>query len=144
MPTTTPNFGWSVPVSTDLVKDGALNIETLGDAIDGRFGDVATYPSQIVNRVSGVSRPLPYAMSAGFLSLTGTATITLPAGRFTQSPLINATILSSSGTAGTSVTFGTVGTTSFTLVVWTGTTVSTTARTAHWTALQMTSAAASG
>jgi len=34
MATTTPNFGWSVPTSTDLVKDGATAIETLGDAVD--------------------------------------------------------------------------------------------------------------
>lgn len=34
MATTTPNFGWTVPTSTDLVKDGATAIETLGDAVD--------------------------------------------------------------------------------------------------------------
>ena len=34
MPTTTPNYGWTVPTSTDLVKDGATAIETLGDAVD--------------------------------------------------------------------------------------------------------------
>jgi len=34
MPTTTPNYGWSVPVSTDLVKDGATAIELLGDSAD--------------------------------------------------------------------------------------------------------------
>ena len=34
MATTTPNYGWPVPTSTDYVKDGALAIETLGDAID--------------------------------------------------------------------------------------------------------------
>jgi hypothetical protein len=34
MATTTPNYGWTVPTSTDLVKDGATAIETLGDAID--------------------------------------------------------------------------------------------------------------
>jgi hypothetical protein len=34
MATTTPNFGWSVPTSTDLVTNGATAIETLGDAID--------------------------------------------------------------------------------------------------------------
>ena len=34
MATTTPNYGWSVPTSTDLVKDGATAIETLGDAVD--------------------------------------------------------------------------------------------------------------
>ena len=30
----TPNYSWPVPVNTDLVKDGAVAIETLGDAID--------------------------------------------------------------------------------------------------------------
>jgi len=37
MATTTPNFGWSVPTSTDLVKNGATAIETLGDSIDASF-----------------------------------------------------------------------------------------------------------
>lgn len=40
MATTTPNFGWSVPTSTDLVKDGATAIETLGDAIDASLLDL--------------------------------------------------------------------------------------------------------
>jgi hypothetical protein len=34
MATTTPNYGWPVPTSTDFVKDGAQAIEDLGDAID--------------------------------------------------------------------------------------------------------------
>jgi hypothetical protein len=34
MATTTLNYGWPVPTSTDLVKDGATAIEALGDAID--------------------------------------------------------------------------------------------------------------
>jgi len=34
MATTTPNYGWPVPTSTDYVKDGAAAIEALGDAID--------------------------------------------------------------------------------------------------------------
>jgi hypothetical protein len=40
MATTTPNFGWSVPTSTDLVKDGATAIETLGDSIDSSLVDL--------------------------------------------------------------------------------------------------------
>jgi len=40
MATTTPNFGWAVPTSTDLVKDGALAIETLGDSIDASLVDL--------------------------------------------------------------------------------------------------------
>ena len=40
MATTTPNFGWTVPTSTDLVKDGATAIETLGDSIDASLVDL--------------------------------------------------------------------------------------------------------
>jgi hypothetical protein len=41
MATTTPNFGWTVPTSTDLVKDGAVAIETLGDSIDSSLAKVS-------------------------------------------------------------------------------------------------------
>jgi hypothetical protein len=34
MATTTPNYGWTVPTSSDLVKNGATAIETLGDSVD--------------------------------------------------------------------------------------------------------------
>ena len=34
MATTTPNYGWPVPTSSDLVKNGATAIEALGDAAD--------------------------------------------------------------------------------------------------------------
>lgn len=93
MATTTPNFGWSVPTSTDYVKDGATAIETLGDAIDARLGNVGTYPNQIVNVVSGVSRPIAYAMAAGSATTNGSGlvTVTFPSSRFTQTPLITAT-----------------------------------------------------
>jgi hypothetical protein len=40
MATTTPNFGWPVPTSTDLVKDGATAIEALGDGVDASFVDL--------------------------------------------------------------------------------------------------------
>ena len=33
MPTTT-NFGWTTPADTDLVKDGAAAIRTLGNGVD--------------------------------------------------------------------------------------------------------------
>ena len=38
MATTTPLNGWPVPTSTDYVKDGAVAIEALGDAIDTSVG----------------------------------------------------------------------------------------------------------
>jgi hypothetical protein len=40
MATTTPNFGWPVPTSSDLVKNGATAIEGLGDAIDASLLDL--------------------------------------------------------------------------------------------------------
>lgn len=40
MSTTTPSFGWPVPTSGDLVKNGATAIEALGDAIDASMTDL--------------------------------------------------------------------------------------------------------
>jgi hypothetical protein len=40
MATTTPNYGWPVPTSSDLVKNGATAIEGLGDAIDASLLDL--------------------------------------------------------------------------------------------------------
>jgi hypothetical protein len=49
MATTTPNYGWAVPTSTDLVKDGATAIETLGDSIDASmFTALGTKKSGLV------------------------------------------------------------------------------------------------
>jgi hypothetical protein len=54
MPTTTPNFGWSVPVSTDLVKDGATAIELLGDSIDASLVDLkGGTTGQVLTKASG-------------------------------------------------------------------------------------------
>jgi hypothetical protein len=54
MATTTPNFGWSVPTSTDLVKDGATAIETLGDSIDASFvGLKGGTTGQVLSKTSG-------------------------------------------------------------------------------------------
>jgi hypothetical protein len=40
MATTTTNYGWDIPQSTDLVKDGATAIATLGQDIDTAFVDL--------------------------------------------------------------------------------------------------------
>jgi len=37
---TTPNFNWSTPDNTGLVKNGALDIRTLGNAIDASMADL--------------------------------------------------------------------------------------------------------
>ena len=54
MATTTPNFGWVVPTSTDLVKNGATAIETLGDSIDASFvGLKGGTTGQVLSKTSG-------------------------------------------------------------------------------------------
>tara|TARA_R110000822_G_scaffold213593_2_gene348824 strand:- start:291 stop:800 length:510 start_codon:yes stop_codon:yes gene_type:complete len=54
MATTTPNYGWVVPTSTDLVKNGATAIETLGDSIDASFvGLKGGTTGQVLSKTSG-------------------------------------------------------------------------------------------
>lgn len=54
MATTTPNFGWPVPTSTDLVKDGATAIEALGDSIDASLLDLkGGTTGQLLSKASG-------------------------------------------------------------------------------------------
>jgi hypothetical protein len=138
---TTTNFGFETPDDTDLVKDGALAIRTaLGD-VDERFGNVATYPNQIVNVVSGVSRPLPFAMLVGSTGgIVGSATVTFSvATRFTQAPVV-LPVVSNANTTRTSCGTTAVSTTSFNVTVFAGTSVSTTTAAVGFVAFQMTSA----
>lgn len=52
--TTTPNFGWIVPLSTELVKNGATAIETLGDGVDASFvGLKGGTTGQVLSKTSG-------------------------------------------------------------------------------------------
>ena len=54
MATTTTNFGWDIPQSTDLVKDGATAIATLGQDIDTAFVDLKGGTSgQVLSKASG-------------------------------------------------------------------------------------------
>lgn len=95
----TTNFAITYPTDTDYVYLGAQAIQTVAQGFDTRLGNVTTFPNQIVNVVSGVSRPLPYAMSAGQQNISGTAiatgaaataTITFASStRFTAAPVLS-------------------------------------------------------
>jgi hypothetical protein len=75
MATTTPNYGWPVPTSTDYVKDGATAIEALGDAIDATVFGLAT--GKILQVVSTTKTDTFSMSSTTFADVTGlTATIT--------------------------------------------------------------------
>jgi hypothetical protein len=71
MPTTTPNFGWSVPVSTDLVKDGATAIELLGDSIDASLVDLkGGTTGQVLTKASGTDMDFTFTTPTDQIPLT--------------------------------------------------------------------------
>jgi hypothetical protein len=73
MATTTPNFGWAVPTSTDLVKDGAVAIETLGDSIDASLVDLkGGTTGQVLAKASNTDMDFTWtAVSGGSSNVAG-------------------------------------------------------------------------
>jgi hypothetical protein len=64
MATVTPNFGWPVPTSTDLVKDGATAIEALGDSIDASLLDLkGGTTGQVLSKTSGTDMDFTWVTS---------------------------------------------------------------------------------
>jgi hypothetical protein len=114
MATTTPNFGWTVPTSTDLVKDGATAIEALGDAIDASLLDLkGGTTGQVLAKASGTDMDFAWIeqddTTISFNAQTGTTytlvaadlgklvtmsngspiTLTVPPGVFVSGNIIN-------------------------------------------------------
>jgi hypothetical protein len=77
MPTTT-NFGWTTPADTDLVKDGAAAIRTLGSNIDTSLVDLnGGTTGQYLQKNSGTDLDFVWAdVSAGGMTLISTTTLT--------------------------------------------------------------------
>jgi hypothetical protein len=51
---TTTNFGWVTPDNTDLVKDGAAAIRTLGSSIDSTMGELkGGTTGQVLSKTTG-------------------------------------------------------------------------------------------
>jgi hypothetical protein len=76
MPTTT-NFGWTTPADTDLVKDGAAAIRTLGSNIDTSLVDLnGGTTGQYLQKNSGTDLDFVWAdVSAGGMTLLSTTTL---------------------------------------------------------------------
>jgi hypothetical protein len=72
MATTTPNYGWSVPTSTDLVTNGATAIETLGDAVDADMYNLEnrTISTDLTIRTTGRSSSATESVTGFYLSGT--------------------------------------------------------------------------
>jgi hypothetical protein len=78
MATTTPNFGWAVPTSSDLVKNGATAIETLGDSIDASLVDLkGGTTGQVLSKATNTDMDFTWATSSsGGMTLLSTTTLT--------------------------------------------------------------------
>lgn len=87
MATTTPNFSWPVPTSTDLVKDGATAIESLGDAIDASLLDLkGGTTGQALLKASGTDMDFTWAtpVSGGITLIQETVASTLSSLSFSS------------------------------------------------------------
>jgi len=114
--------------------------------------DSTTYPNQLVNRNSSVSRPIPYASEANKVTISApsalntiqTASVTFTAGRFTQPPLVVIAGVNGTSTNPRTVIAQTATTSGITFGQWQlgGGTLQ--VCDVNWLAIQMTSAAAAG
>jgi hypothetical protein len=76
---TTTNYGWTTPDDTDLVKDGAAAIRTLGSSIDTSF--IADEGDLLLGGTSDIFEPLAIGAAATVLTSDGTtASWVAPAG----------------------------------------------------------------
>lgn len=68
---TTTNFGWETPDDTDLVKDGALAMRTLGNAIDASFVDLkGGTTGQVLAKASNTDLDFTWATDASGIPAT--------------------------------------------------------------------------
>jgi hypothetical protein len=114
--------------------------------------DSTTYPNQLVNRNSSVSRPIPYATNVGTgtiaapsaLNTIQTVTITFTSGRFTQPPIVSVTAQNSLTNPRVVGAQPVTLTTGFTATQWQLSGGTLQATDIYWVAVQMTSAASAG
>lgn len=93
MATTTTNFGWDIPQSTDLVKDGATAIATLGQDIDTALVDLkGGTTGQVLSKNSGTDLDFTWATPGGakilqVVTATSSTATTIATTSFTDTSL---------------------------------------------------------
>jgi hypothetical protein len=131
MATTTPNYGWDVPTSTDYVKDGATAIENLGDDIDATLWTAlgGAYPGlRLVKKQTIGSGVSSVAVTGAFSATYENYKIVVSGGASSTATLCNLQLGSSTTNYLSSlflVTYSTAGTgaassTSSTSFLWAG------------------------
>ena len=92
---TTTNYSWTTPDDTDLVKDGAAAIRTLGSAIDTSFA--ADQGDLLLGGTSDIFEPLAIGAAATVLTSDGTtASWVAPAGGGAYTSLASGSLSTSS------------------------------------------------
>ena len=82
MATTTTNFGWDIPQSTDLVKDGATAIAALGQDIDTAFVDFkGGTTGQVLKKTSGTDLDVEWGTASSGLTLINTTSFSAVASQ---------------------------------------------------------------
>lgn len=113
MATTTPNFGWTVPTSTDLVKDGATAIELLGDSIDTTLVDLqGGTTGQVLAKASNTDMDFSWVAVDPLLILDAKGDLITATADNTPARLAvgaNGTVLTADSAQGTGLKWGTVG-----------------------------------
>ena len=67
----TTNFGWETPDDTDLVKDGAAAMRTLGNSIDASFVDLkGGTTGQVLAKASNTDLDFTWATDASGIPAT--------------------------------------------------------------------------
>lgn len=117
MPTTSTNFAWTIPSDTDLVKDGASAIRTLGNAVDASLAAVtlravtttsdtfvlADLRNKLVTyaNASAIAVTIPLNSSVAFPIGTSINIAQTGAGQVTVSGAVGVTVRSTGATATT-------------------------------------------
>ncbi len=136
---TTTNFNWETPDDTDLVKDGAAAIRTLGSSIDTSFVDLkGGTTGQVLAKASGTDLDFTWTeqddTTLSFNAQTGT-TYTLVAGdlgklvTLSNASSITLTLPPSVFAAGNEIHIQQIGTGQVTLAQGSGVTITSTGAT---------------
>jgi hypothetical protein len=98
---TTTNYSWTTPDDTDLVKDGAAAIRTLGSAIDTSFA--ADQGDLLLGGTSDIFEPLAIGAAATVLTSDGTTASWAPPAAGGAFTLLSTTTLSGATTTISSI-----------------------------------------
>jgi hypothetical protein len=109
---TSPNYGWLEPDNTDLVKNGALAIRTLGNAIDTTMATMtpkSTYTAKgSIAAATAASTPANLSVGANGTVLTADSTAATGVAWATPASSGGMTLISTTTLSGASVTLSSI------------------------------------